>query len=153
MYSASLIAAYFVTVGIEQEVPITQMKLQKMVFFAHGVNLAINDKPLIQETIEAWKYGPVVPILYSNYKLYGNAPICDTDLVYNFPKDDITKINSAELKALMYTWNATKDQTPESLSNWTHKDGSPWKKVYDPNQWAIPIPNNLIKEYFTEFLA
>lgn len=152
MYPASIIAAYFVNIGIQENNPVTQMKLQKMVYFAQGVNLAVNDQPIIKEGIEAWKYGPVIPILYNYYKLYGNMPISDTELVYNFPKESPIQIDGDSAKALMYTWNATKDQTPESLANWTHKEGSPWKQVYDPSQWGTPIPNEIIKEYFIEFL-
>ncbi|WP_165852004.1 Panacea domain-containing protein [Mucilaginibacter terrenus] len=42
-YSASEIAAALVQKGIDSGAPVTQMKLQKMVYFAHGYNLAIKD--------------------------------------------------------------------------------------------------------------
>jgi len=153
MYSASVIAAYLVNKGIECISPISQMKLQKMVYFAQGVNLATNDAPIIKQTIEAWKYGPVVPIIYSDYKLYGSLPINDVDLIYNFPKDEIKNIDPKSLESLNYTWQATSHLTAEELANWTHIVGSPWQRVYNPNANGVPIPNDLIKSYFVDFLG
>ncbi|WP_207678513.1 Panacea domain-containing protein [Desulfonema magnum] len=45
-------------------------------------HLAIHDKPLFDEEIEVWTYGPAVPELYSEYKKYGSGHIpspTDTD--------------------------------------------------------------------------
>ena len=80
-YPASLIAQLFVKKGIEEGNPITQMKLQKVVYFAHGLYLGSQRKPLIKESFQAWKFGPVVPDIYHTYKLYGSAPITDTDWI------------------------------------------------------------------------
>ena len=51
------------------------MKLQKLAYFAHGWNLAIRNTPLINESVEAWKFGPVIPSLYHDVKGYGMEPI------------------------------------------------------------------------------
>ena len=65
MYSSVLIAGQFVNLGVKENNPVTQMKLQKMVFFAHGLHLALNNgDPLIREKFLAWKFGPVVPTIY-----------------------------------------------------------------------------------------
>src|SRR5215469_2786509 len=81
-YPASLIAYAFVKRGIDDGNPVTQMKLQKLVYFAHGLHLASYNEPLISEKFQAWKYGPVVPAIYRDYKLYGSSPILDTDLLF-----------------------------------------------------------------------
>lgn len=39
---------------------ITQLKLQKLIYFAQGISLALLNKPLFNDDIEAWEYGPVV---------------------------------------------------------------------------------------------
>ena len=80
-YSASVIAYAFVQKGIEEGKFVTQMKLQKMVYFAHGYHLARYNEPLIREEFEAWKFGPVVPSIYQSYKLYGSDMIIDTGLI------------------------------------------------------------------------
>jgi uncharacterized phage-associated protein len=40
---------------------LTPMKLQKLLYLAHGYYVAITGQPLIDEDFEAWKYGPVAP--------------------------------------------------------------------------------------------
>ncbi|MGN6477898.1 MAG: Panacea domain-containing protein, partial [Flavipsychrobacter sp.] len=64
-YPASVIAYAFVIKGIEEGNPVTQMKLQKLVYFANGIYLAQGYGPLIKESFQSWEYGPVVPEIYS----------------------------------------------------------------------------------------
>src|SRR5437868_3452952 len=80
MYPAPLIAYAFAQKGIEEGKPVTQMKLQKMVYFANGYHMVKYNEPLIKESFEAWKFGPVVPTIYENFKLYGSHPIADTNI-------------------------------------------------------------------------
>lgn len=44
------------------------MQVIKMAHIAHGYSLAIHNEPLVDEAVEAWKYGPVVPSLYYRAK-------------------------------------------------------------------------------------
>ena len=48
MEKALAIANFFITLGVERECPPTQMKLQKLVYFAHGWHLGLYDQPLIE---------------------------------------------------------------------------------------------------------
>ena len=54
---------------------VTQMKLQKLCYFAHGWNLAINGNPLISDAPQAWNYGPVYRDLYEHTKYFGKEPV------------------------------------------------------------------------------
>lgn len=154
-YSASLIAYAFVKKGIEESNPVTQMKLQKMVYFAHGIHLALYNEPLINENFQAWKYGPVIPDIYQSYKFYGSSPIADTDwlsFTVSFNKD-LDKLDSKAIESINYTWNALKNINAVKLSNWTHKDGSPWKEVYIDGINDTFIPNDSIAKYFQQYLV
>ena len=59
-YTAKAIANYFLKhrKRFKRKGPITQMKLHKLVYFAHGWHLALKGEPLIDETLQAWDYGP-----------------------------------------------------------------------------------------------
>jgi uncharacterized phage-associated protein len=154
-YPASLIAYAFVKKGIESGNPVTQMKLQKLVYFAHGLHLAADDGPLINETFQAWKFGPVVPSIYHDYKFYGSSPISDPGLYFVFgdaesADNQLAKIKTSATKSIDATWDGLKDVSAVQLSNWTHKDGSPWKEHYKPGENDVPIPNEDIKKYFQE---
>lgn len=154
-YSASIIAYAFVQKGIDEGKYVTQMKLQKMVYFAHGYHLAKYGDPLIKEDFEAWKFGPVVPNIYQSYKLYGSDLIYNTDLILKSVNDFHKKIefDNRAIDAIEYTWELTKKLTANQLSRWSHLDGSPWAQVYNPNISSITIENNKIKEYFRKILA
>src|SRR6478672_9634684 len=123
-YSASLIAYAFVKKGVETGKPVTQMKLQKMVYFAHGYHLAKYDEPLIEEDFEAWQFGPVAPSIYNEFKLYGSDPIrmTETDKLLA----ELRTLSPDAQHAIHYTWEATKDISALKLSGWTHKKNSPW---------------------------
>jgi len=153
-YSASLIAYAFVRKGIEEGKPVTQMKLQKMVYFAHGYYLAKYGIALVEEGFQAWKFGPVVPSIYHTYKLYGSSEITDADLVAasEIYKAELLSLPETAWEAIDYTWDATKDLSAITLSTWTHKIGSPWADVFQPNKNSIPIPDQKIGEYFTGIL-
>ncbi len=76
MHSVIDVANYFLSlVNEDQGEGITNMKMQKLVYYAQGFSLAMLNKPLFEEPIEAWQYGPVVPTLYHAFKKYGNVPL------------------------------------------------------------------------------
>jgi uncharacterized phage-associated protein len=152
-YSASLIAYAFVKKGIEEDRPVTQMKLQKMVFFAQGVHLATHGDPLIDELFQAWKYGPVIPKIYHDYKYYGSLPILDTDMIFTASSEEkeLATLSKKAIETIDYTWESLKKLGGIKLSNWTHKEGSPWKQTYIPGT-NDEINNDLIKTYFENFL-
>ena len=152
-YPASLIAFAFVKKGIDEGKFVTQMKLQKLVYFAQGVHLAKYHTPLINETFQAWLYGPVIPEIYHNFKLYGSRPITDTDeftpsATYTPPG----KLSAEALDTIDYTWGVLSDFSAMSLSYWTHRDDGPWAKVYVPDVKDTPISNTDIKQYFEKLL-
>lgn len=154
-YSSLLIAYAFVKRGIDTGQPITQMKLQKMIYFAQGIHLALYNEPLLKETFQAWKYGPVIPDIYHAYKLYGSNPIDDTSWIWNgeIANEELNTLSENAKKTINYTWDTLKDINAVKLSNWTHKEGSPWQKVYVNGANDVLIPNNEITSYFTRFLV
>ena len=54
---------------------ISNLKLQKLLYYAQGVTLALTGNPLFPEAIEAWQHGPVVPSVYRKYKDSGAGPV------------------------------------------------------------------------------
>src|SRR5437870_3577302 len=74
-YEARAIANYFLDLAKLANQELNPMKIQKLVYYAHGWNLALDGQPLIDEAVEAWTYGPVIPSLYHEFKKYGGGPI------------------------------------------------------------------------------
>ena len=155
VYSAALIAYAFVKKGIEEKKPVTQMKLQKMVYFAQGYHLVRFGTSLIEEEFEAWKFGPVIPSIYHTYKLYGSEEITDDTLIPNVSslESSLATLSYQALDAINYTWEVTRNISAVALSVWSHKEGSPWAEAFRPNVHSIPIKNEKIGQYFTGILS
>ena len=66
--TAQQVADYIIAFANEAGSSITNLKLQKMVYYAQGYYLALNNEKLFDDRIEAWVHGPVLPVLYHKYK-------------------------------------------------------------------------------------
>ncbi len=100
---------------------ISNLKIQKLVYYAQGFALAILGKPLFCNPIEAWPHGPVVPDLYREFKRYGSDPIeppTDFDAQNYFVKEEIEVLNE-----VFYAYGQF---SAWKLRNLTHEDAT-WK--------------------------
>jgi len=151
MYRAETVANFFIGKGLESGRPVTNLKLQKLVYFAHGWYLALTDKPLIDSTIEAWRFGPVVNSLYHGLKEYGMNPITSKLSLFPYNSD---RISSIDTEFLDFIWELYKDFSAEQLVNFTHEAGSPWSDIIVSNgginsiRRGVDIPDENIKTYF-----
>ena len=135
--------------------PISPMKLQKLVYFAHGWHLAYTGKPLIGEEIQAWDYGPVIDTLYRDLKGYGSGDVTGQipEIEYLDQKFTTTNplVESPEIRTFL--GNVVDVYGPLSaiqLSNMTHQPDTPWAKLKAefPTQRALTIPDELIEDHF-----
>ena len=144
-YNALKIAKYFLKLG-EKDETMTCQKLIKLVIVANGWHLSLsNGIPLITESIEAWKYGDIVPSVYDKYRKFGTSKITDA-----IEKQDIEKITKNFLKEI---WRKYGEYNGMQLSSNLSKKGTPYKK-----QWAIAcnttksidlcIPNKFYHNYY-----
>ncbi|MCC8078955.1 MAG: DUF4065 domain-containing protein [Oscillospiraceae bacterium] len=124
---------------------LTNMKINKLLYFAQGHYLSKYNQPLFGDSIEAWEHGPVVPAVYSAYKTYGDRPITSYDT------SSISDV-SPEAEEILYDVARKYGRyTASALRNMTHIVGSPWEQVYQPQHTHIEIPQSIIQEYFSEF--
>ena len=159
-FPAKAIANEFLTIAKNQGDDLTPMKLQKLVYFAHGWYLAVTGKPLISEDIQAWEYGPVIPSLYKDFREYGNSPIGFPATEFKMRDGRATLFvpligNSGNpeerdtaRQVVQKVWKEYGPYTPARLSNATHAPDSPWNQVYREGEKNIPIPSQSIREYF-----
>jgi uncharacterized phage-associated protein len=138
---------------------LSPMKLQKLVYFAHGWRLAIEDEELIKEPIEVWPYGPVIEILYRKFRSYGNGSIKKLAADFAF-QDGVIKVVKPKIQMdnpvnvlLDRIWQIYGNYTAIQLSNITHEVGSPWHTMMSRFRGhRLPkntsIPNDLIREHF-----
>ena len=82
------IADYLLWFACSHGDPLTNLKLQKLIYYAQAWHLALKDSPLFEDRFEAWVHGPVVPSLYRRFKENGWSPI----IVNNEPEGLSTEI-------------------------------------------------------------
>ena len=163
-YSARAVANKFI--GLAKKDGITDlspMKLQKLVYYAHGWLLANTGKPLINEEIQAWTYGPVVPDIFNEFRSFGNSHIDTyaTELRFSNGKLSLTvpevdKDDEDANEIIRKVWENCKNMTAIQLSNATHAKGTPWDIVASHFRDELPknieIPNALIEANFRKEL-
>lgn len=155
-HSALAVANYFVTRGVNEGKLVDPMKLQKLVYFAHGWHLAIHGQPLLDERVEAWQYGPVIPSIYHAVKRHGAGPI-------DFPIFQLartgpvppTVTDPGVLRLLGRVWEVYREYSGPDLSKMAHDPQGPWHGVWEGDAQrgkvkGVDIPDGIIREYFVK---
>ena len=144
-HSASEIAKWFLSrnnedykLGNTDEL-ISNLKLQKLLYYAQGCVLAITDKPLFNDNIVAWEHGPVVPSVYHEYKNNGKSGI---EFNENYDRSSIGQQLNDILESVYAEFG---QYSARKLRNMTHEE-TPYIKTCKNDV----IDNNLIKSYFKE---
>lgn len=134
---------------------VSPMKLQKLVYFAHGWHLAYTGLPLIPEQIEAWDYGPVIDTLYHDLKGFGNdeitRPLMEAEWNENGFSTVVPNVKDTNLRTFLNNVIGVYGSLSAiQLSNMTHMPGTPWRQLKDalPFERGLTIPNDLIRQYF-----
>jgi uncharacterized phage-associated protein len=146
IYDSKTIAEWFIHRAEREGEYLTQMKLQKLVYIAHGWNLGLFGEPLIDDFVEAWQWGPVIRSLYSDYVMYGGGPINMEDI------SDCPRVGRRTAKLLEKVWEKYGHYTAAQLVNLTHRDGTPWTAVYSPRVKRM-IPNKLIRSHYKKLAS
>lgn len=124
--------------------PITHLKLQKLIYYAHGIYLSITGRPLIDEEILAWQHGPVIDEVYQVFKSFNKDPLdIEINEIIAETMENITKDHEM-IEALNLTYENFAGYTAWQLRQMTHEKGTPW---YNTPINDV-IENDLIKEYF-----
>lgn len=157
-YSPIAIANWFIHRAEIESCPLDPMKLVKLVYLAHGWHLAVRGEALINETVEAWPYGPVVPSVYHAFKRYGKAPVDGPAMEVNpeagdFSMPDVPRGDIETVEVLERVWEVYRGFSGIELSTLTHQPGSPWEQAWGEAEKqgkvrGIDIPDVVIREHF-----
>ena len=147
MYNSLDVANEFMKLAKEEGFSIQPMKLLKLTYIAHGWYLGFNGKPLISDSIQAWKYGPVIPVLYNIIKRFGSGNV-DPMTVSLYKEKDLDEKDADFIKLI---WNTYKNYSGLELSTKTHQESTPWKKVFD-GAHNKEISNEIIESYYKNII-
>ena len=127
---------------------LSHLKLQKLLYFAQGLSLAINNEPLFSDKIYAWTHGPVVKEVYDKFKKYGRN---DIELSVNDKEMKIIESiesNSKTSNILNLVYENFGIYTAWQLREMTHVPSGPWETTVRTKGMDKEIDPKLIRNYF-----
>ena len=141
-YSATDVARYIILRCNQRGKTISNLKLQKILYFVQAEFLVSQGKPCFRERIEAWDFGPVIPDVYHRYKVYGSAsiPSVRDENYCPFDREDKALADGIIDECAKYS--------ASTLVEITHRQ-APWRTAYHQYSGAV-ISNESIKSFFQE---
>ena len=143
MYSAQRVANFIINECNRQDIPITNLKLQKLLYFIQGEFAKLYDKRLIADDFYAWQLGPVVPEVYYKFAIYSSSHIPMQKEQYG---EELSEEVEQRISALlpryirMSTWD---------LVDLSHEE-DPWKYAHQIFGDKTLIPYESIYQFFRE---
>ena len=140
--SPKRVAEYILYLADRAKRPLTPMQILKLVYIAHGWLLGLHGRPLVNEAIEAWPYGPVIASLYRHYKKYGS------NYIEECPPGKPSDFDADEERTMQQVWDGYGHRSGISLSALTHEPGTPWAETIERLGRGAIISNDLIEDYY-----
>lgn len=137
-YSAVDVAKYIVTYSNQKSKPVSNLKLQKILYFAWIDYFKQKNSYLFEDHICAWGFGPVVPAVYRRFCIYAGEPIS---------REYDVEIEPVDTDVLNGIIDQYLDLSASKLVDMSHEENRSWHQVYnngEGKQAVIPFP--LIKE-------
>lgn len=153
-YNALAIANIFVQKALDGggQPPLTIMALVKYVYLAHGWTLGYTGNPLIEgdDPVEAWKYGPVIPIVYKEFRPQGTVinKLARDKSGNPYPRPPLDEM---ERDIIDEVYSVYSKAHPFKLSELTHGYGTPWREYF--GKPYASISNRLIEEHYQKIIA
>lgn len=151
------IANRFLEVARSQKQSVDPMKVQKLVYFAHGWHLGYGEGALSSEPAQAWMWGPVFPELYRAVKSWGMRAITEKVAAAEYKRGrfrwhtpDISASDIFARSLVERVWEVYGGMSGMALSQLSHEPDGPWDRVWhsNPGQPNLEIPDSLIRDHF-----
>lgn len=127
MISVISLANTIVQFAMQENIELSPMKLQKIIYFIYKDYLQKNNVPLFSDRFEAWRYGPVVRSVYDEFKHFGAYSIKE------FAKDTAGNVYVLKMDGstsfVRDIWNKYKYCNGIELSARTHQKDTAWDRA------------------------
>jgi uncharacterized phage-associated protein len=166
---ALAVANYFLDLADKAGQKLTPMKLQKLVYFAHGWHFGLTGgEPLLDEQVQAWSFGPLIFSIDEAFREYGTDELTLHGAAYNYDEgppvwevpslDDYPEHVAERVRPLLKRiWEVYGGLTTGQLSNMVTGEGTPWAAVHAAYNGNIPkyttIPEVALTRHFQEQAA
>ena len=155
-YDPRSVANLLLDCNREKVLPPTNLALQKLLYFAHGLFLLRWKQPLIMGHFEAWQYGPVNRATYQAFKSAGSAPIrfraTGVDLISGEPVNLSVPEDPRVIAISEQVMDSYGRMTPGRLVEISHAKHAPWDHIVRKGRTSLTfgfrIPDSVILERF-----
>lgn len=158
-YSVLDVARYIINYSHDKNYHISNLRLQKLLYFVQAQFLVKHksNEGCFFENIEAWDFGPVVPEVYHEYKIYGSSDIPKIDEYIDFSngiwnaekkKWDYELISECDRNLINEMVDACSNYSATELVDITHNQ-KPWQQSYVKGLNNV-IDNNSIYNFFNK---
>lgn len=154
-YDVRAIANFTLDYASSMGLQLTNVTINKVVFFLHAWYLAKTGEPLVSAKVEAWEYGPVFRELYAEFKCFGRRPInakaCRRNPVTALREECFEPLDRGDEIFLKELLGKYAGLSASKLIELSHVRGGPWDQVYNHEGSSNPgmqISDELIKDYF-----
>lgn len=140
---------------------LTNLKINKVVYFLHGYCLAKFERPLIRNHFEAWEYGPVVGNLYHTLKNFGDRPVTKKISYLNYETGEVEEVSFSDVFSRFGNRLDEVSHNLTKLDVWalvfqTHAEGGAWdeiQKAQSSPKRSTRIPDSLIAEHYRNLVG
>jgi uncharacterized phage-associated protein len=156
-YDVREIANFVLDTADAAGVGVSNLSINKVVYFLHAYFLVRLERPLVTAKIEAWNYGPVFRELYREFKAFGDRPILSRAsridpetgerevCTYSFSIDERELLEKLAQKYVRFSAG--------NLVSMTHEAGGPWDQVWNHEKSAnasMNISDEIIKHWYAK---
>jgi uncharacterized phage-associated protein len=165
-YPVKAVANAMLQTAENHDSKLSPLKLQKLVYIAHGWHLALRETELVDdEFAEAWQYGPVFPSLYHEFKDVGKGFISkratdlelsdDVDFDFYVTEPIIPEDDQFTWSLLNKVWDSYGKYSGLTLSDITHQQDTPWQKTWSKSggRKNADISNEEIKRHYKQLTS
>jgi uncharacterized phage-associated protein len=157
MYDVRDITNYTLDFADERCLKLTNLAIQKLLYFVHGWFFSMYEQPLIKNKFEAWQYGPVQRVIYDQFKPFKNTPIQGVRATYLDPhtgepvykEPQIDPEHASFIRGVLEKYGR---YSAGQLVKESHVEDGPWEYVWQQAEEAIypgmKIPDALILDHF-----
>lgn len=154
-YDVRAVANFILDVAEQEHRPVSNLHINKIVYFLHADFLATFSRPLVSAKIEAWTHGPVFRELYREFKKYGSEAIASRATFLD-PSSGERRVAQLQFKPeeeeflvdLVKKYVAMK---PSALVAQSHVEGGPWDQTWNheaKSNASMRISDELIEKWY-----
>ncbi len=147
VYSVEAVANCVLHFARKAKIEVTNLKLQKLVYFVQGFALAELNRPLFLNEIQAWTYGPVIPDLYHRLKHYGAGVVSGT-----LEAPDTLSEDADACGVVQRVMGKLGNLPVTQLVRLSHMENSPWDVAWECGKYT-KISLKQMTIYFKDMLS